>query len=450
MSPANKYRIEETELEAVLTGTFGPPPASDIEAWHNRYPAAMGWLDPGRYRAAAMRRRRERRILTVAAATAVAACVWLGIDFPRSIFRGHSGSAIAETVAQIQRAKTMTWTTHFYEHVTSKDGKSTWFDTEIWEQAFKAPGFTRQVKFDDKGRVTQVEITDQIHGRGLTYYPPQKKATLREITPMASYGPPFGCGYYAKRLEAQDLQWIAKRKTPSGDVNIFRDAFRDQDNQRDWSVDFWIDAKTKQLVAVYQPGADIYDPENDPARGVPVGKGRSTWNVMGGGHTDIRYDVPLDDSLFSLQPPAGYTVEHQVAPHLTEHDTLEYLRIFAQFNDGTFPDKAFPHQNLVKLNAALKKPSQQLSPIEKKYIDLFQHYFARNIMPLGFFLGPDLVENSFRYLGKGVKLGQKDRIVCWYKLKAAKDPSMYRVVYGDLSVKDVPAKDLPLPVGGRD
>ena len=53
---------------------------------------------------------------------------------------------------------------------------------------------------------------------------------------------------------------------------------------------------------------------------------------------------------------------------------------------------------------------------------------------------------SFRYFGKGVKLGDKDAIVCWYKLKDAKDPNTYRVVYGDLSVKDVAAKDLPLPV----
>ena len=39
-----------------------------------------------------------------------------------------------------------------------------------------------------------------------------------------------------------------------------------------------------------------------------------------------------------------------------------------------------------------------------------------------------------------------NRIVCWYRLKDAKDPSIYRVIYGNLSVKDVAAKDLPLPV----
>ena len=64
-----------------------------------------------------------------------------------------------------------------------------------------------------------------------------------------------------------------------------------------------------------------------------------------------------------------------------------------------------------------------------------------------FFGNPDsMVEKSFRYLGKGVRLGEKQRIVCWYKLKGAKDPNTYRVVYGDLSVKDVAPKDLPLPV----
>ena len=63
-------------------------------------------------------------------------------------------------------------------------------------------------------------------------------------------------------------------------------------------------------------------------------------------------------------------------------------------------------------------------------------------MPISHFTEDHTVENTFRYLGKGVKLGEKDRIVCWYKLKST---NAYRVVYGDLSVKDVNQKDLPLP-----
>jgi hypothetical protein len=50
---------------------------------------------------------------------------------------------------------------------------------------------------------------------------------------------------------------------------------------------------------------------------------------------------------------------------------------------------------------------------------------------------------SFRYLGKGLKLGSGDRIVCFYKLKGT---GKYRAVYGDLRVTDIDPKELPLPV----
>jgi hypothetical protein len=42
-----------------------------------------------------------------------------------------------------------------------------------------------------------------------------------------------------------------------------------------------------------------------------------------------------------------------------------------------------------------------------------------------------------------VQLGSADRIVMFYKLK---NTGKYRAVYGDLTVKDVEPKDLPLPI----
>jgi hypothetical protein len=63
--------------------------------------------------------------------------------------------------------------------------------------------------------------------------------------------------------------------------------------------------------------------------------------------------------------------------------------------------------------------------------------------PTSHFVKNRTVENSFRYIGKGVKLGDEERIVCWYKLKGS---DIYRVVYGDLSVRDIAPEDLPLPV----
>jgi hypothetical protein len=63
-------------------------------------------------------------------------------------------------------------------------------------------------------------------------------------------------------------------------------------------------------------------------------------------------------------------------------------------------------------------------------------------LPIGQFVQDSVVEGSFRYLGKGVKLGDVDRIVCWYRLKGA---DTYRVVYGDLRAKDISPEALPLP-----
>jgi hypothetical protein len=44
------------------------------------------------------------------------------------------------------------------------------------------------------------------------------------------------------------------------------------------------------------------------------------------------------------------------------------------------------------------------------------------------------------YAGSGVKVGEADKAVFWYLPEGS---DTYRVIYGDLSVKDVAAGDLP-------
>ena len=63
--------------------------------------------------------------------------------------------------------------------------------------------------------------------------------------------------------------------------------------------------------------------------------------------------------------------------------------------------------------------------------------------PMHVFITQQIAEGSWKYLGNGVKLGDKDRMIGWYRPKGSRT---YRVVYGDLSVKDIEPADLPLPV----
>lgn len=40
----------------------------------------------------------------------------------------------------------------------------------------------------------------------------------------------------------------------------------------------------------------------------------------------------------------------------------------------------------------------------------------------------------------GAKLGEAEKAICWYKPTGSQD---YRVIFGDLSVRDVPAAEIP-------
>jgi hypothetical protein len=93
-------------------------------------------------------------------------------------------------------------------------------------------------------------------------------------------------------------------------------------------------------------------------------------------------------------------------------------------------------------------PKAERPPEGQKLVETADYYDKIQLRgrPLREFLLESADWDSFRYLGKGTKLGDKQAIVCWYKLKDAKAPNTYRVIYGDLSVKDVAAGDLPLPV----
>jgi hypothetical protein len=291
---------------------------------------------------------------------------------------------------------------------------------------------------DEKGRIAGVKITDDVHRKVLRLNPETKESLVSELRARDHLvGGPFDA--VQKQLKEGNLQWVEKRKTATGEVNVFR-----LTENQEWSRDYWLDAKTKQLVGVRTPGADIFDPDRDPARNNPPEEHCS--NLRPEGHVDrnIVFDAQLDESLFQLEPPAGYYLA--VEPRRsegTEKDMVEMLSVMVDFNDKTFPDR--PWIATEPENKSSKMPEKERLAAKERLLDAVNRYDAVGIdpMPIYHFVQDRIVENSFRYLGKGVKLGEKDRIVCWYKLKGAKT---YRVVYGDLSVKDVAPQDLPLPV----
>ena len=62
----------------------------------------------------------------------------------------------------------------------------------------------------------------------------------------------------------------------------------------------------------------------------------------------FRYDVNLDPSLFSLEPPAGYSTQAMDMTVPVEEDLLNTLRTIAEHNKGLFPAKLGMNKEVMK------------------------------------------------------------------------------------------------------
>ena len=176
----------------------------------------------------------------------------------------------------------------------------------------------------------------------------------------------------------------------------------------------------------------------DPKTGLPVRVERS---IRSSGKvdtltmSDFVFDVALDESLFSTEPPAGYTTMHLRwnFPPAGEKELVETLRLYSTQGGGIFPDVldlpaaqrfAFAFQSHSKTH----KPT--IGERQKRMQDAMDAH-TRLTCGLRFVseLPPDA---DVHYAGKGVSLGAADTPIFWYRPKDAK---AYRVIYADLSVR---------------
>ena len=83
----------------------------------------------------------------------------------------------------------------------------------------------------------------------------------------------------------------------------------------------------------------------------------------------------------------------------------------------------------------VKKKTDKLELSEEKELELGMK-LSKHLLFIRFFKG----QGQWHYAGNGVKLGQADKAIFWYQPQGSET---WRVIYGDLSVKDVSAEELP-------
>lgn len=173
--------------------------------------------------------------------------------------------------------------------------------------------------------------------------------------------------------------------------------------ESDWTV--WADTRTGLPVRVEL---------GQPSLGRTI--------VMSG----FKFDEQFDETLFSTTAPAGYHVQKIESSEInaTEQDLLEGLRAVARFMDGKFP-AVFEVEGLRELLRRPNQPDAELKELATKtrhalrYIEMLKLFYK---------------VKDLTYQGGGVKLGDAAAPIMWWLPQGT---DKYRVIYGDLSARDV-------------
>jgi len=158
--------------------------------------------------------------------------------------------------------------------------------------------------------------------------------------------------------------------------------------------------------------------------------------------TDIKFNLPLDDKLFSFIPPEGYTPMKKdlyiPKDKPSENDLINYLRFLSSYHkEKLFPPSINNVADYIKHMKEFDKDKFEKEPEEKEKKEI------QKAIQLGMqFVMLMKPENDWHYSGKGVKLGSADRPIFWWRPDGAKN---YRVIYGDLKIRDMTPEELKRP-----
>jgi hypothetical protein len=159
---------------------------------------------------------------------------------------------------------------------------------------------------------------------------------------------------------------------------------------------------------------------------------------------NLRFDEPMDEALFSMDVPPGYKLQQMELDLFgaTEADFVEGLRVMAEkFGDGRFPD-GVAVEDYLKRAPEITKKCEQLKLSDEEQLSLGKK-MQQYLLFTRFFKG----DGKWYYRGKGVKLGEAEKAIFWYR---PRDSKTYRVIYGDLHVADVAPENLPEPLATDD
>ena len=218
-------------------------------------------------------------------------------------------------------------------------------------------------------RPKAVMIFDWGRGKSLTLDPVNKKAmvvSVANLTKEQVAQQDMFASFRSILLDARDKPDV--KREPLGEKDI--------DGRR--VVGFRVSSRV-MVVSLW----------GDPKTGLPVLAETTTAMYPDAKTTmsDFVFNVDMDESLFSVEPPAGYTVESgevDVSP-AEEKELIETFRIYSELSDGVFPDSLVVQPTMqtaarmVRMKNALEVICEKLAP-EKGKLDAEQRQKFEDLM----------------------------------------------------------------------
>jgi outer membrane lipoprotein-sorting protein len=337
----------------------------------------------------------KARYPSAAAAVLIAAMIgWM-------LLGPTAGVAFADVLQNMREVRTATFNSR-----TEMEGQPPVTGRNFYMQ----PGSIR-VEIDAPFK--SIMIWDYEAERGISLMPEQKKAIPMDFRGAAAEAAPPNPFAMAHVIPPGAAQLLREEEMEGKMTNVYHAKLEDQ------QITFWADAKTALPVKVEW----IQKPAGMPEQRT----------VM----TGFQWNPVLDEALFSIAVPKGYEIFQTVdLSHPRETDLVEALRIWTDLSEGPFPEKIGP-DTLDEFSTLFIKTGEKGPEALKRWINL-QQKFMRGLM---FTVRAKQSELDWHYAGKGVKLGEADKPVAWWR--ATKDAPTYRVLYGDLTIKDAKPEDLP-------
>lgn len=348
------------------------------------------------------------------------------------------GAAFAAMLEQIKKVRSATFVVH-----ARLDGTE---EMTVVRVSLLEPGWMRQ-EILTNGELKAIQILNQDDGKMLTLDPVAMTATILDLSGLPK--------------NPQQATIVESLKKLPKDVAVFQgpetvddiSALKYVYDMSGMSYIVWIREDSKMPLKISM--SDHADPQ------------QATLHFT---MTDFVWDAEVDQSLFKLEPPSDYTLQ-KTEINLgrgTEEDFVALLGFYARMNNGKFADawnaltpatigklmtlpegtddekKAFAAKQLA---AAFSKRTEDLSEEQQ---DAITTEFQQVAIAGAVYFSRLLEANDWHYQGKGVALGDAEKIVAWWSPKedhadadASAESKTAQVLYGDLRIEELPVDQLP-------